>query len=139
MRKSSFILLCAGALAVPAMAQDTEQGMPDGMPEHHSAPPAMMPPESTPPALPPQASETAEQATEDALSPAQQAEFDAWPAEVQEYYRTLPPPRQEAFWMLTDDYRTQLVGLEPAQQAAAWGLIEQKLREKAAKAETPEQ
>jgi hypothetical protein len=138
MRKSSFILLCAGALATPVMAQDTQQTMPDGMPDHHAAPPATVPPETTPPALPPQASEMAEQATDDSLSPEQQIQFDAWPANVQEYYRTLPPPRQETFWLLTDDYKLKLVELSEEQRGAAWGMIEQKLQERA-QAPAPEQ
>ena len=138
MRKSSLIFLCAGALAVPAVAQDTQQGMPDGMPDHHSAPPTTTPPETTPPSLPPQASDTARQATDDSLTPEQQMQFDAWPTNVQEYYRTLPPPRQEAFWMLTDEYKLKLVALSEEERGAAWGMIEQKLQERAQTQPAPE-
>ena len=111
MRKSSLVFLCAGALAVPALAQN----MPDGMPDHHGSPPG------APPAEAPAAG----------LSAEQQAALAAWPANVQEYYRSLPPPRQETFWLLTDDYKVKLAGMDEAQRAQAWAQIEQKLQERA--------
>lgn len=114
MRKSSLTILCAGALAVPAMAQ----GMPDGMPDHHGSPSGTSTPDAPPPAP-------------EGLSAEQQAALAAWPANVQEYYRSLPPPRQETFWLLTDEYKVKLAGMEETQRVAAWEQIEQKLQERA--------
>lgn len=119
MRKSSLSYLAAVELATPAMAQT----MPDGMPDHHGSPPAV------PPADAPAAG----------LSAEQQAALAAWPAEVQGYYRSLPPPRQETFWLLTDEYKVKLAGMDEAQRAEAWAQIEQKLQERADAMQEPQE
>ncbi|UIP08163.1 hypothetical protein LY632_07150 [Erythrobacter sp. SDW2] len=111
MRNSSLVILCAGALAAPALSQ----GMPDGMPDHHGSLPGAPPAEAPAPGL----------------SAEQQAALAAWPPDVQEYYRSLPPPRQETFWLLTDEYKVKLAGMDETQRVAAWEQIEQKLQERA--------
>lgn len=104
MRKQPLVLFCACAIASPALAQ----GVPDGTPDHHGSSPGS-----------------------DKRAPPQQAtDIAFWPAEVQAYYRSLPSPRQDAFRLLTDDYRIRLTGMDEAQRAAAWQEIERKLQER---------
>ena len=138
MRKSSLIVLFAGTLAMPALAQDTSEGAP----QHHSghADPAKQDPaqsgatpaEPAVPAVP--ASPTTPADTP--LSEAQQAAFDSWPANIQAYYNSLPPPRQEAFWSLTDEYMATLAAMDEPQRARAWAEIERLLQERAAAAQS---
>jgi hypothetical protein len=119
MRKSSLVFLCAGALAAPGSAQ----GVPGDMPDHHGSPPG------TPPAEVPAAGPSAEQ----------HAQLAAWPVNVQEYYRSLPPPRQEMFWLLTDEYKVKLAAMDEAQRAEAWAQIDLKLQERADAMKEPEE
>lgn len=147
MRKSSLIVLLAGTLAMPAMAQDNSQGAP----QHHSghADPATAATPATPavpaspaaqdtPAVPAVPAVPASPATpsDTPLSAAQQAAFASWPANIQEYYDSLPPPRQEAFWSLTDEYMATLAAMDEPQRARAWAEIERLLQERAAAAKS---
>jgi hypothetical protein len=140
MRKSSLVVLATGMLAVPALA-DT---VPQDMPQHHSAKPAQVPPdtpapdtgtqEASPVNTAPPVGDAPAAAEENgaAVTPQQrQAAMASWPANVQAYYRSLPPPRQETFWLLTDAYKVQLAGLDETQRAAAWEAIEQELQNRA--------
>ena len=69
-----------------------------------------------------------------ALTAAQQAMYDGWPAErrtlydgwpgeVQTYYWTLPADRQTAYWALNDEQRLQVYNLPAAQRATTWTSI----------------
>lgn len=152
MRKLTLITLLAGTLAVPAMAQDTSQADPQhhsGHADHSTQAPAATP--ATPavpatpatqgsPAMPATPAEPASPATpsDTPLTDAQQAAFSSWPANVQEYYNSLPPPRQEAFWSLTDEYMATLAAMDEPQRAKAWAEIEKMLQERAAAAQSGE-
>ena len=150
MRKSTLITLLAGTLAVPAMAQDTSQAGP----QHHSghaghaeqsapanaATPAVpaAPATADAPAVPATPAIPAAPAapSDTPLTEAQQAAFSSWPANIQDYYNSLPPPRQEAFWSLTDEYMATLAAMDEPQRAKAWAEIEKMLQERAAAAQS---
>ncbi len=53
-----------------------------------------------------------------------QVQFRQWPGEVQGYYWTLVPERQELFWRLADGDKLAMVAMDETGREAAWGQIE---------------
>src|SRR5690606_22712694 len=52
-----------------------------------------------------------------------QAAYDAWTAEIQEYFWSLTPEQQTGWWALTDEQRTQVYQMTPQQRTSAWAQI----------------
>ena len=69
-----------------------------------------------------------QQAAYDGWPAEQQTQYDAWPSEVQGYFWSLAPTRQATFWRLTDNDKLALAGMDEAQRADAWEMIDQKLQ-----------
>lgn len=69
-----------------------------------------------------------------ALTPEQQGEVDGWPADrkaayegwaapMQQYFWSLGTAEREAWWVLTEEQRTQVFQMAPAQREVAWASI----------------
>ncbi len=90
-------------MAIPALAQDIGA---QNMGEPHD----------------PAANENA--MMDDGLTPEKQAQYDAWPVEVRNYYQSLSPDRQKLFWRMSDGDKVSLAAMTPEDQEAVWRGIE---------------
>lgn len=75
---------------------------------------------------------TQQQAMYDGWSDANRTAYDAWPADVQEYYWTLTPMQTRAWWQLNDEQRVAIFNMAPTQRTATWQSIAQQLSERSA-------
>lgn len=127
--------------AVPADPATTESPeMPASEPPADSTAVPPTPDAATPPpagAVPP-AGAAATDAAQPALTPQQQAVFDAWspqqktdyaswPNEYKVYYWTLTADQQKGYWALTADQRGQIYKMSPQQRQIAWTSVMQQL------------
>ena len=46
---------------------------------------------------------------------------------MQAYYWSLTPPRQEAFWRISDNDKLALTAMDEDRRTAAWEMVEQRL------------
>lgn len=53
----------------------------------------------------------------------QRIAYTRWPIEVQEYYWTLTDDQVRGWWVLNDEQRMRIAGMQPQQRAAAWTSI----------------
>lgn len=92
---AALVASAAGLVAMPALAQDTGD-----------------------PLAPPPA------ANDNAMTPAQQAEYATWPAEIRDYYQSLSAERRKLFWQMDNADKASLVAMSPEDQEAVWQGIE---------------
>lgn len=116
MRKTFWYIL-GGQLAtisIPVRAQD--------IPETTAPPPAD--------AQPAEAMMTPEQmVVVDGWQEERQVQFRQWPGDVQTYFWTPTPERQELFWRLADGDKLAMVAMDEAGREAAWAQIETQVGE----------
>jgi hypothetical protein len=65
----------------------------------------------------------AQQATFDAWAADRQADYKTWPNEYQAYFWTLPENQQTGYWALTGDQRGMIYKMSPDQRAKAWDSV----------------
>ncbi|MFW5634607.1 MAG: hypothetical protein ACOCYR_06925 [Erythrobacter sp.] len=68
-----------------------------------------------------------EQAQRDAWPAERQSAYDAWPEDTKNYYWSLTPERQEIFWRLRDEDKIAITRMGADRQEASWKVIEQRM------------
>lgn len=70
-----------------------------------------------------QAMSDANRAVYDAWPAERRAMYDAWPETYKSYFWTLSPDQMRGWWILTDDQRARVYAMAPEQRVAAWSTI----------------
>lgn len=121
LKGASALVLAAlsASVSAPILAQETA---PATMPAADPAPAPAPAPATTPAALTPE-----QQAIFDAWPADKKADYATWPQAYKDYYWSLKAEQQTGYWALTADQRGQVYKMTPEQREIAWTSILQQL------------